>query len=194
MKRLSNDKFRFVRRFLVAALGVLITSASAFAERADRAEKVSIEFDRGVKDDLAKTADLDGNVVLTQGTLKINAARMRVKRDQNDNVFAEIFGSTGQQVVFREKREGSAGYMEGWADRAEFDQVGNTVKLFSKARVKSGNDLVSGDYISYNTETEKFEVTSQSVAGKPGTAATDAARSQLVFQPRTDATKTVPKK
>jgi lipopolysaccharide export system protein LptA len=181
---------------ICAALTLGLTSAvlvqPAFAERADRQKPVEVDGAKLALDKKDNTSVMEGDVVLTQGTLRIEAARMRIKKDGDDNAFAEIFGAPGKQVTFREKREGFNDFIEGVADRAEFDQRANTIKFFNNARVKSGGDVLTGDYLVYNTLTERFEASGGASAGaaKPG----EGSRVRLTFQPRTETAKPAEKK
>lgn len=172
-------------------IGVVLFSAPAGAERADRQLPVAVDGAKLSLDKKDNTSVMEGDVVLTQGTLRIEAAKMRIKKDANDNAFAEIFGAPGKQVTFREKREGYNDFIEGVADRAEFDQRANTIKFFNNARVKSGGDVLTGDFLVYNTLTERFEAS----GGVTQTgAANDGSRVRLTFQPRNETVKPTEKK
>jgi lipopolysaccharide export system protein LptA len=164
------------RHFFFALLATTI-AGGAHAERADREQQVVIEFDRVNTNLNSASGTVEGNVILTQGTLKITAPKMNFKRDANDNVFAELLGSSAQRVTFREKREGFSDYTEGEADKAEFDQRSNTVKLFNRARITSGGNEINSDLIVYNTGTDEFLAGGQDA--KPNSGA--PSRSRLVL-------------
>ncbi len=173
--------------FLAASTGF-----SSYAEKADRTKPIEIEA-ASAKSELATNVQtLDGAVVLTQGTMRITADRMILKRDAQNNIFAKLSGAGTSQILFREKRDGFDDFMEGAADRAEFDQAANTVKLFNRAQLKNGNDVLSGDYIFYNSLTEVMLADGRAPGekigkdGKPGTAADTTGRVRIVIQPRTD--------
>jgi lipopolysaccharide export system protein LptA len=171
---------------LLTLLGVATT---IHAEKADRQKLVDVIGAKLTLDQKDNTSVMEGDVVLTQGTLRIEAARMRIKKDADDNAFAEIFSAAGKQITFREKREGFNDFIEGVADRAEFDQRANTVKFFNNARVKSGGDILTGDYMVYNTLTERFEAAGNAPnAAKPATSG-EGSRVRLTFQPRQETTK-----
>ncbi len=165
---------------------------SVYAEKADRTKPIEIEA-ASAKSELATNVQtLDGAVVLTQGTMRITADRMILKRDAQNNIFAELSGGVTGQILFREKRDGFDDFIEGTADRAEFDQSANTIKLFNRARLKNGNDVLSGDYIFYNSLTEVMLADGRAPGGKigkdgkPMAAADSAGRVRIVIQPRID--------
>ena len=64
----------------------------------------------------------------------------------------------GNPAHFRQKREGSDEYIEGFSERLEYDGKADKVQMFTNARIQHGGDEVRGDYISYNAVTEFFQV------------------------------------
>ena len=130
----------------------------ARAERADRDKPVNIESDRLNADDARKTSVFDGRVVLTQGTLRIRADRLTVRQDSEGFQSAV---AVGRPATFRQRREGLDEYVEGEAERIEYDGRADRVQLFNGARVRrDGGDDVRGSYISYDSKTEFFSVQS----------------------------------
>ena len=127
----------------------------AHAEKGDREQPVTLEADRVEIDDAKKEAIFHGNVTLTQGTLMIKADRIIVKQDADGFQYGIAYGN---QAYFRQKREGVDEYIEGYADRLEYNGKADKVEMFAKAQIKRGSDEVRGDYIAYNAATEFFEV------------------------------------
>ena len=145
-----------VLRILIAL--ALAIGLPARAERADREKPVNIESDRMNADDAQKTAVFDGRVVLTQGTLLIHADRLTVRQDSEGFQFAVALG---KPATFRQKREAVDEYIDGEAERIEYDGRADRVQLFNGARVhRDGGDDVRGSYISYDSKTEFFSVQS----------------------------------
>ncbi len=176
------------RVLLLALTSAMFIAQPAIAEKADRTKPVDITFAKSTGAFGASEAELIGDVVLTQGTLKIEAARMTYKKDNDDFVVAQLFSTPERQITFTEKREGSNDTINGVADSAEYDQRNNTIKLFKNARIKSGTEVVTGEFMLYNTVSERYEVADRT----PGSAkANDAPkRSTITFQPRVNAANT----
>jgi len=157
---------------LLAAL-----AAPAAAERADRDKPVNLEADKVTIDDSKQIALFEGNVVLTQGTLQIRGDRMQVRQDKDGFRHGTTWGSP---AYFRQKREGYDEYIEGWAERIEYDGRAESMQMFSRAQLKRGQDEVRGNTISYDAKSEFFQVT-----GGGTDAATGAeGRVRAVFQPQ----------
>lgn len=146
---------------------LLFVSGSACAERADRDKPVHLEAARVTVDDVKRTHVFEGNVVLTQGTLVIRTARLVVTQDTEGFQKGVATSGEGGLARFRQKREGKDEYIEGEAERIEYDARGEKAEFFTRAFVKSGADEVRGHYISYDGRTEQYLVTATPGAG-PG--------------------------
>ena len=148
------------RRFLAVVASLLAaTSTPALAENADRNQPVNIEADRLTVDDRNKVHIFEGSVVLTQGSLTIRGDKLVVTQDaagfQNGVATA---GGKGL-ATFRQRRDGSTEYIEGEAERIEYDSRSEKARLFNRARVASGGDQISGHYIEYDAITENYLAT-----------------------------------
>nr|WP_072293677.1 lipopolysaccharide transport periplasmic protein LptA [Nitrosovibrio sp. Nv17] len=150
----------------------------ARAERADRDKPIHLEADQATVQDANKLATFIGNVVFTQGTLVIHADKMIVKKDAEGFQYATAFGNLAS---FRQKRDGKDDYIEGWGERMEYDGKVDRLQLFRKARLRRGHDEVHGDYISYDSINEFFQVTSNNGANTQTHA---DGRVRAVIQPK----------
>ena len=121
-------------------LWCLLWPMSAHAERADRDKPVNLEADRVTVDDLKQTATFEGHVVLTQGTLVIRGDRMVVVQDADGFKYGTAFGNLAS---FRQKREGYDEYIEGYAERIEYDSKAEKLQMFNRAYIKKVNDDVA---------------------------------------------------
>lgn len=149
---------RALLSILLSGLTIATTSMPALAEKADRDKPVNIESDRMNADDSRKTAVFEGKVVLTQGTLSIRGDRVTVTQDAQG---FQTGTAVGNPASFRQKREGSAEYIEAEADRIEYNGKADRVEFFGRARLRRDcGDDVRGNYISYDARSEFFTVNS----------------------------------
>jgi len=167
---------------LIACIGAILAAAAfsivpARAEKADREKPINLESDRVSVDDAKQIATFEGRVVLTQGTLIIRGDRMEVRQDSQGFKTGTTWGNL---AYFRQKREGYDEYIEGWAERIEYDGRADKVQLFNRASMRKGGDEVRGNYISYDANTEFFQVT----GGSTNTSATGDGRVRAVIQPK----------
>lgn len=147
----------FVHMLLAAAM--MLTGAGlagmARADLSDRDKPVNIEADRLTMDDAKKESVFDGNVTVSQGTLTLKADKVIVRQDAGGFNYAFAYG---KPAYFKQKREGYDEYVEGNADRLEYDGKANKMQMFTNAEIRKGSDEVKGDYVSYDSVTEFYQV------------------------------------
>ena len=173
-----------LRRALLIATAVLAPgfATAALAEKADRDKPIFFNGDTAGADFGTKGGELVGNVVVTQGTLTIHADRIVFHQNPDNTLSATAYGNP---VSFREKRDGSDEFNEGYAQRVVYDGRKRFVELFDRALLKRTGDEIRSNYISYNAETDVFKA-----EGRPDTTpprANDAPlgpRVRGVFQPQ----------
>ncbi len=163
----------------VCLLCCMLLGSTAHAERADRQRPINVESDRMSADDLNQMAIFTGRVVVVQGTFVMCADQVTIRQDKagNQNAIA-----VGAPALFREKRDGVDEWIEGEAERIEYDARNETLELFNRARVTREKDEVRGNFIAYNSRTEVVRVQEQrDTAAAPTTR---EGRVSAVFQPR----------
>lgn len=173
---------RRMTRLLPLIAALLLLPTAALAERSDRNQPVNIEADRVTVDDRAKTHTFIGNVILSQGSLMIKGEQLVVTQGADGFQTGVATGGDAGLASFRQRREGTTEYVEGEAERIEYDSRSEQARLFNRARVSSGGDEVQGHYIEYDAITENYAARSlPSGAGEGG-------RVRAVIQPKGSAT------
>ncbi|MBL8429852.1 MAG: lipopolysaccharide transport periplasmic protein LptA [Dechloromonas sp.] len=158
----------------------LLISLSAHAERADRNKPMLLEANRVSIDDAKKIQILEGDVLITKGTMTLKADRVVIREDQYGFQKGTAFGGKSGLARFRQKRDGKEEYVEGESERIEYNTNSEVVELFHRAWVKSGEDQVRGDYIWYDAVSEKYLVT----AGETRDPKAPPGRVRVVIQPK----------
>lgn len=172
----------------------LTVVGSVHAEKADAKQPTNIEADQMEYDDVKQVNTFIGNVRLTRGTLIMKGHKMVMKQDPAGYQYGTLYAAPGALAFFRQKRDGGPNlWVEGYAERMEYDGKTEVSKLFTKAKLKrlegtKVTDEVDGAFISYDSKTEFYSVNNTSAGvSKPG-----AGRIKVVMQPREDK-KTKPK-
>lgn len=158
----------------------LFASSTVFAEAADKDKPIELEADSLTVNDATQTSTYLGNVILTQGTLVMHADKLVVLEDDSG------FGTStaiGNPATFKQKSEGKNEYMYGSAQRIEYDGRMDKVELYTKAWVKQGEDVMYGDYISYDGNAEYAEVKG---GKKSESAGPSSGRVRVIIQPKDD--------
>jgi lipopolysaccharide export system protein LptA len=158
----------------------LLFAQHAMAERADRDKPMQLEANRVSIDDAKKIQILEGDVVITKGTMILKADRVVVTEDQYGFQKGTAFSGKGGLARFRQKREGKDEYIDGEAERIEYNSNSEIAELFHRAWVRSGEDEVKGDYIWYDAVSEKYLVT----AGESRDPKAQPPRVRAIIQPK----------
>ena len=174
-------------RILAAALALasVLAAAPAHAEKADRFKPLNVEAEQTSTINLQSQVVLfNGNVVVTKGTMIIRAARIEVRETPDGYHTAVAFGSAGKLATFRQKRDGVDEFVDGEAERLEYDGKSDTIKFINKAVVRrlrgsAVADEVTGNLVTYDSITEVF-----SVSGGAVTPANPGGRVRAVLTPR----------
>jgi lipopolysaccharide export system protein LptA len=161
---------------LALAMVLAAVLPAAHAERADRDKPLNYEANSGECDDLKQVCVLVGDVVIVKGTMRATGQRVEIRKDPEGYQYGVIEAAPGKLATFRQRRDaakpGTEEYVEGYAERIEYDEKADTVKLITRARVRllendAQRDELRGDSITYDQRNSKYFVT----GGKPTDAA-----------------------
>ena len=149
----------------------------------DRDQPLNAEADELRYDDAKKTNVFTGNVVITKGTILIRGHRVEIRQDAAGNQFGVVESGPKRTAFFRQQRQGLNEWIEGEADRIDYDSAASTVVLKGQAvmrRLKGSqiNDESRGEVITYNSITDEFQV-----RGRAAQAKTPPGRVRLMLTP-----------
>ena len=164
-----------------ACVAALAAPSLVLAEQADRNKPIHFSAEQPAEVDFDKrVGTLRGKVIITQGTLTIHADKIDFKQNPDNSLSATAYGNP---INFREKKDDSDEYYEGYAQRAVYNGQTHTLELFDNALLKEGNNEFRGNYISYNSETNFMKA-----EGRPNAPGAEGPgpRVQGVFEPKSD--------
>ncbi|MGI4844053.1 MAG: lipopolysaccharide transport periplasmic protein LptA [Janthinobacterium lividum] len=171
---------------IIAAVFLSLAAFGASAERADSLKQAVINFDSLDVDEVTQTRILTGNVVLTRGTLVLKSDRALVKETPEGYMSVTLTANSGKLATFRQKRDGGPDlWVEGQAQRIEYDERAELVKLFNNAEVRElengrlANEI-KGPYISYDNRREVAQVRNDPT----GQSKVGGGRGTLIIAPR----------
>ena len=177
---------------VVLATVTALSTTAAYAQSAPKADRdmpMNAEADALRYDDLKQTSVFTGNVVITKGTTIVRGDRVDVAQDPQGYQQATAVAAPGKLAYFRRKRDGLDEYIEGEAERIEYDSRADVVKFIKRAVVRryAGATLLdetTGALITYDNNTDVF-----TVDGGPQnrTAANPTGRIRAMLSPRTAA-------
>jgi lipopolysaccharide export system protein LptA len=156
-----------MKKILVLVL-LALSALEAFAEKADASKQATVDYDHATANQVNQTVTMTGNVVVTKGTLLLHAERAVYK--ETDDGAQVVLNGDGKLATFRQKRDGGPDlWVEGEAQRIEYDERTSIMKLFGKALIRQleGTRLTNetrSEFISYDSLHEVF-VSSNDASG-----------------------------
>ncbi|RXZ33978.1 lipopolysaccharide transport periplasmic protein LptA [Oxalobacteraceae bacterium CAVE-383] len=183
-----------MKRFNFYTLCALLALAlpgmqAAHAEKADSEKPSVVDSNHMTYDDVRQVNTFTGDVVMTRGTLIMKAEKVVVTTDPDGYQFATLYAGPGKLATFRQKRDGGPDlWIEGEADRIEYDGRTEIAKLFVHAKMQrltgvKVTDEVRGEFISYDSRAEYYSVNNSA----SGDSKAGGGRITAVIQPRVPA-------
>lgn len=147
----------------ILTLGLLAAVAmTASAERADSLKPIKVDYTTIEVDQVTQTSVLTGDVVLTRGTLLLKADKAVLKETPDGYMVVTLTASAGKSATFRQKKDGGPDFwVEGEAQKIEYDERGEYVKLMGGAKVrelegKKTTQQLDSEFISYDSRKEQL--------------------------------------
>jgi lipopolysaccharide export system protein LptA len=174
-----------MKKIIIAAV-LSMVAAYALAERADALKPVKIDYDTADVDQVTQTTILTGKVVITRGTLTLKSDKALLKETPEGYMTVTLTADPGKISTFRQKRDGGPDlWIEGQAERIEYDERAELVKLFSNAVVKQLENgrlqsEVDGAFIAYDNRKETAAVRNSAT----GENKVGGSRNSMILSPR----------
>lgn len=155
---------------LVLGLAAALLAANALALSSDNDQPMDVNANSsktvgsrtGAANDPDVT-DLDGNVVITRGSIKITAAHARVyqipsgAKDANAGKFSHIV-LTGKPAHMQQLHDGDCGLMSADANTIDYKPLTNLAELTGSVKVvQAGRGESHSEHMIYNTKTGDME-------------------------------------
>lgn len=142
------------------AVAAMLAPAAVQAEKADALKPVDVAYGKADFDQVTQTSIWTGNVIITRGTLKMTSDRAETRESPDGYMVAILIAAPGQMATFRQKRDGGPDlWVEGRAQRIEYDERTDLVKLINGAEIKQldGPKIthqMNNAFISYDSRKE----------------------------------------
>lgn len=134
---------------LAAAVILGIASSGALALSTDREQPIVIEAGAAEADNRAQVTVYRGDVVITQGTLRITGDTVWIHYDDSNSITKAI--SVGNPAKFRQRPDDKEHDMTADADRMEYHADQDLILLLGNARYGEGDDKITAQRIVYDS-------------------------------------------
>jgi len=162
---------RLSRYSILLSLLLMVPWPSAALE-SDKDQPIQVEADGADINDRTGVSVYTGNVIVTQGSIKINANKITVTQqdEKSDHILAE-----GKPVRFQQEVDNQPELIKGRAQRTEYYMDSEMLYMTGDAILMQGKDTFRSDRITYDRV--KAQV-------KAGSSAKGKQRVRISIQPR----------
>ncbi len=147
-----------------AMLGVASSDAQALST--DREEPIVIEAQAAEVDNRSKITVYRGDVVITQGTLRITGDTVWIHYNDANAITKAI--SVGTPAKFRQLPDGKKDYMTAAAERMEYHADRDVILLLGNARYGEGKDKIAAPRIVYDSRQGRVKAGANPDGGQTG--------------------------
>lgn len=140
---------------LIALLFVLSPIAHALPEDAN--QPIRLTADRATYSERTGTTTYSGNVIITQGTLKIRADNITVNLTADRKISSVI--ATGNNASFEQVVSSEKGLAKGQGKKIDYNAGTGIVSLTGNAKLTQGGNSFSGNAIRYSLKLGDVEAT-----------------------------------
>jgi len=154
-------KFKMNKNSVNALLlgSLLIGSLPALAVTGDSEKPVNIDSVNQALDLQGNVATFNGNVIVTQGTIKITADKVVVTRPGGDSN-KTIVDAYGNPATFYQMQDNGKP-VKGHAAKLHYELANDFVELTGNAFIEQQDSNIKGDRITYLVKEQKMQAYSQ---------------------------------
>ena len=162
----------------VLGVGLSALSVFAYALPSDRNQPLSLLADRATYNDKTGITTYTGNVVIEQGTMKINAASIVASLNSNKQV--STITATGSPAKFQQQLETNRGIARGEAQKIVYNAETGILNLSGNAYLYQDGASIRGNTLKYSMNKGDIEA-----SGTSNTTGSPTGRVQIIIPPST---------
>ena len=142
---------RFVNTLpLILSLGAALGSAAAWALPSDRDQPIRIQADSAELDDRQGVAVYRGDVIITQGTLKITGDTVTITQTASGDI--DVFTSVGNLAYYEQKPAVDKDIVKAYGKTIQYFASNERIVLIDQAKVIQEGNTFEGEKIVYDTK------------------------------------------
>jgi lipopolysaccharide export system protein LptA len=142
---------RFVNTLpLILSLGAALGSAAAWALPSDREQPIRIQADSAELDDKQGVAVYRGDVIITQGTLKITGDTVTITQTASGDI--DVFTSVGNLAYYEQKPAADKEIVKAYGRTIQYFSSNERIVLIDQAKVIQEGNTFEGEKIVYDTQ------------------------------------------
>ena len=142
----------------IPLVGLLIISAlttTVHALDSDRDQPVNLEADHATFNQKTGVTIYSGNVIITQGTIRIQADNVIANLDENNSI--KDVRATGKPAKFQQKISPDKGIAYGEGDQVYYDAAPSQITLTGHAKITQDGSTFNGNTLRYGMKQGDIE-------------------------------------
>lgn len=168
---------------LALVLSLALASSAVQALSSDREQPIVIEAAAAEADNQTQITTYRGDVVITQGTLRITGDTVWIHFDDQNKITKAI--SVGKPAKFQQRPDGKENYMKADADRMEYHADEDVILLLGNARYGEGKDKITAPRIVYDSRRGRIKAGTQPGESESGAGTSDGSgRVRITITPK----------
>ena len=148
MRLIPNSKYRLAFLKHVACIAVAFSSVSAFALPSDRNQQLSLVADRATYNDKTGITTYTGNVVIEQGTMKLQADSIVATLNSKKEI--QTITAKCQPAKFQQQMDVNKGLARGEAQTIIYNADTGIITLSGKAYLYQDGSSIRGNTLKYS--------------------------------------------
>lgn len=172
-----------IRLGVVALAVTVLIAGPVFALSTDREKPINIEADQAEADDNLGVTIYKGDVIITQGSMRILGDTVTIHFDGNQDITKVV--AKGEPAKFRQQPDGETEYQNAEARTLEFYTSKDTIVMLGNAHSWQGENRIKAQRIVYDTKAGKVKADStQLVAGDSSDGTESSGRVSITIAPK----------
>lgn len=168
---------------IASAVLVGAVSSAAHGLSTDRDKPILIEAQAAEADNRAQVTVYRGDVVITQGTLRITGDTVWIHYSDSNTITKAI--SVGKPAKFRQLLDGKEDYMTADAERMEYRAEEDLILLLGNARYGEGADKITAPRIVYDSRLGRAKAGPTTAEGRSESSESDKSdRVRITITPK----------
>ncbi len=152
----------------------LLSSSAVFALASDRQKPISLEAERATFNEKTGVTTYTGNVVIQQGTLKLEADAIVANLNSNNQI--KTVTANGSPAKFQQQMDSNKGLARGEGKRINYNAETGIISL-------SGNAFLSQNGATFRGENLKYSMSKGDIQADGGSTGQKKGRIQIVIPP-----------
>ena len=170
---------KFKNRLLTTLLLSLVVSSTAFSLPEDQTKPIELEADQAKLNNKTGVSEYTGNVIIIQGTAKLNADRVLLYSENNEVTRMEAFGEPAKYQQILNIGEDPT-HIEG--QKLDLKVKENIALVTGNGKVFRGKDILTGNKITYSLDTGELKASRQEPTN--GSAEENNSRVKFIINPQ----------